>query len=118
LTEARDRGPLSSRSTFGGALVKEIHTMFKAVREGLAVSGRSKCTTPGRNERLQSVPPGGRPKGCTVTGKNRSMCGNYGQHTLGARTTSNLNVSRAGLVDSTHCPRAENPSQDHPAVSS
>src|SRR6266705_1651512 len=72
------------------------------------VSGRSKCTTPGRNEGLQSVPPGGRPKGCTVTGKNRSMCGNYGQHTLGATTTSNLKFSGAGLVDSTHCPRAEN----------
>jgi hypothetical protein len=80
------------------------------------VSGRSKCTTPGRNEGFQSVPPGERPKGCTVTGKNRTMCSHYGQHTLGATTTSNRQFSRAGLVDSTHRARAQTPSEDRPAV--
>jgi conjugative relaxase-like TrwC/TraI family protein len=32
------------------------------------VSGRSKCTTRGRNEGLQNVPPPRRTKGCTLTG--------------------------------------------------
>ena len=53
-----------------------------------------------------------------VNRKNRSMCSHYGQHTHGARTTNNRTFSRAGLVDPTHCARAEDPSQDGPAVSS
>src|SRR5882724_4335883 len=41
-----------------------------------------------------------------MTGKNRSMCGDYGQHTFGEPTTSNLKFSGAGLVDSAHRSRA------------
>src|SRR6266496_3212546 len=51
-----------------------------------------------------------------MTGKTGSMCGHYGQHTPSARATSNLNISRAGLGDSTDLSRAANSSADGPAV--
>src|SRR5438477_8693061 len=82
----------------------------------LRVSGHSKCTTCGRNEGLQNVPPGGWPKGCTMNRKNGSMCGHYGQHTPRERKRSDLNFSQAGLGDTTYCSGAQAASAHRPAV--